>query len=305
MLTFRPLTADCGEMVRSYVRDTACRNCDLCFMNLIGWRFRYDTEVAEHEGLLLFRFRADGHNAYLAPVGNAPWQAALADLIADAQARQEPFLMLGVCENTLARLNEAMPGYFYASANRDYADYIYLRERLATLSGKKLQSKRNFAQRFFTTYPTAEVLELTPALFDECRALERQWQEAKPDAAENTNYEAERRAFNRVLDHWDAFNGRGIALRVDGRIVAYTYGAPINHDTFDVCMEKADTRYVGAYAAINRSFAASLPEQYVYVNREEDLGVEGLRTAKLSYKPEILLHKYTVMAKHPLGTQHP
>ena len=84
---------------------------------------------------------------------------------------------------------------------------------------------------------------------------------------------------------------------------SFTYGAPVNYDTFDVCMEKADTAYEGAYAFINRAMAASLPPRFRWINREEDLGVPGLRAAKLSYHPEQLLQKYTVLTKHPLGGQ--
>ena len=81
---------------------------------------------------------------------------------------------------------------------------------------------------------------------------------------------------------------------VDGKVVAFTYGGPINYDTFDVCCEKADIDYDGAYAMINREFVRRLPEQYVLINREEDLGLEGLRKAKLSYQPKVILDKYTI-----------
>ena len=111
----------------------------------------------------------------------------------------------------------------------------------------------------------------------------------------------ERRSMSYVLDNWDNLGGMGGALRVEGRLVAFTFGAPVNYDTFDVCVEKADTEYDGAYAVINREFVRRVPEQYVYINREEDLGIEGLRRAKESYQPVMLLHKYTVMTKHPLG----
>ena len=98
----------------------------------------------------------------------------------------------------------------------------------------------------------------------------------------------------RVFKHWDTLQPLGGILLVEGRLVAFTFGGPINHDTFDVCVEKADLNYDGAYAVINREFVRSLPPQYSLINREEDLGLEGLRRAKQSYNPRILLDKYTV-----------
>lgn len=305
-IDFHPLTLDDSTLIRDVVRDTECRNCDLNFMNLMSWRFLYDTETAFHKGWLLFRFRASGHNAYLAPVGKGDWGDIMSDLVADAADRGEPFLMLGVCENILTFLDAAMPGYFYATADRTYTDYIYLRESLTTLSGKKLQPKRNHVNKFLAAYPHYVYEPLTPAHFDECRRLDEQWTAAKEEEegeAEEARltYADERRSMNYVFDNWDRLGGCGGVLRVDGIMVAFTYGAPINADTFDVCVEKADREYEGSYAVINRDFARHIPEQYVYINREEDLGIEGLRRAKLAYRPAVLLHKYTVMTKHPFA----
>ena len=303
-IPFHPLTLADRDWVQQRVYSTDCRNCDLNFMNLISWRFLYDTEVADYEGWLLFRFKADGHLAYLAPVGTGDWRAILSEMIADAVSQGHPFLLMGVCENSLRRLDVAMPDYFYASADRAYTDYIYRRESLATLAGKKLQPKRNFANRFAKLYPDYEVLPLTVELIPQCIELDAQWVDSKAVETEagRYTYEAERRSLLTAFEHWVELGGQGIVVRVEGQIVAFTYGAPINHDTFGVCMEKADTRYEGAFAIVNREFARRIPEQYIYLNREEDLGIEGLRRAKLSYQPEYLLQKYTVMTKHPFST---
>lgn len=302
-IPFHPLTLDDKDLIQQRVLHTERRNCDLNFMNLVSWRFLYDTEVADYDGWLLFRFKADGHLAYLSPVGDGDWAQMMRTLVEDSTLEGHPFLMLGVCENALNKLDEALPGYFYATADRNYTDYIYRRESLATLSGKKLQPKRNFANRFANHYPDFETLPLTRELIAQCIDLDEKWadqKESETDAGRYT-YEAERRSLITVFDNWEKLDGRGLVLRTGGEIVAFTYGAPINYDTFDVCVEKADTSYEGAFAMINREFARSLPEQYVYLNREEDLGIEGLRRSKLSYHPEILLQKYTVMTKHPFA----
>lgn len=307
MIDFHPLTLADGAAIRNHVLHTACRNCDLNVVNLLSWRFLYATETTIHRGWLLFRFKANGHLAYQIPVGIGDYADIMPELLADAAAQDHPFLMLGVCENVLATLESSMPGHFYATADRAYVDYIYRREALATLAGKKLQSKRNHANRFVKAHPDYVYQALSPADFADCRRLADRWRQHKSEGAAPLRTADEQRSMDFVFDHWDALTPLGLqgaTVRIDGRLVAFTYGAPINHDTFDVCLEKADTDVEGAFAIINRDFVRHLPEHYVYVNREEDLGIEGLRQAKLAYHPEVLLQKYTVMTKHPLGHPH-
>ena len=107
----------------------------------------------------------------------------------------------------------------------------------------------------------------------------------------------------RVFDLWDEIGALGGTIWVDGKLIAFTFGCPITNTVFDVCVEKADTAYEGAFSIINQEFAQHLPEQYEYMNREEDLGIEGLRYAKLSYKPDILLEKNVIMEKYPLAQE--
>lgn len=302
---FHPLTIADKTLVQSRVFHTDCRNCDLNFMNLVSWRFLYDTEVADINGWLLFRFKYNGHLAYLPPIGTGDITEMVKLLIDDAARQNEPFLMMGACKNMLARIQAAMPGHFHVTANRDYADYIYLRKNLVTLAGKRLQSKRNFSNRFTTRYPDCETVPITREIIPQCIELEEKWERQKGNT-DNTSshaHDAERHSLLTVFENWEKLDGLGIALRVSGKIVAFTYGAPVNHDTFDVCVEKADISYEGAFAAINRELARHIPTQYVFVNREEDLGIDGLRKAKLSYHPETILQKYTITAREPFA-QH-
>lgn len=302
-IPFHPLELADKEAIKKMVHDSACRNCDLNFMNLFSWRFLYDTEVAVYKHWLLFRFKADGHNAYMAPVGNGDWRDIVTEMQTDAKALGHPFLMLGVCDTPVACLEEAMPGYFYAKADRNFSDYIYLRESLATLAGKKMQAKRNFANRFARLYPDYRFEPLQPSHFGECMELALRWTSEKHTPAEPSRYtwQAERQSIQTVFDHWDALDGQGGTIWIGNRLAAFTYGAPVNHDTFDICAEKADAAYEGIYATLCRDFARSIPPAYTYINREEDLGIDGLRQSKLSYHPYMLLHKYTVMTKHPMG----
>lgn len=296
-INFRPVSlADC-KAVRQKVYATDCRNADLNFMNLMSWRFFYGTELAFHNGWLLFRFKAAGHLAYLPPIGEGEWKDILQDMMADAEAQGEDFCLMGVCQHSFERLNEVMPGYFDAYIDRSYSDYLYKRETLATLAGKKLQPKRNHIHRFEKLFPDYEYLPLTAEFFPECLALVAKWNEKKEDLGARLSASDERQALEFAFQNWDELCGMGGVLRVGGKIVAFTYGAPINFDTFDVCVEKADIDYDGAFPMINREFARHLPERFVYINWEEDLGIEGLRKAKLSYQPEWVLDKYVMTKK--------
>ena len=162
MIPFHPLTLADRDLVQQRVLHSDYRYCDYNFLNLIGWRFMYDTEVADYKGWLLFRFKADGHLAYQIPVGNGDRRDIIKDMLDDAQQQGHPFLMLGVFEHALAQLEMAMPGYFFAKADRNYSEYIYSRDKLSTLSGKKLQPKRNCAATTWCRYTTISLCRSRP-----------------------------------------------------------------------------------------------------------------------------------------------
>lgn len=301
---FRPLTLADKPIVEQFTLKSECRNCDLNFMNLMSWRFLYDTEIAVVRGWLVFRFYADGHLAYQIPVGEGQWADILPLMIEDARHMGHPFLLLGVCQRFVDELERDFPDYFQFVVKREYADYVYSRESLATLAGKKLQSKRNFVNRFVREHPNYSYRPLEEADIPLCLSLEEQWQQYKEEEGQRTSaYDNELRSMRYVFDHWKELGGRGGILMDGSEVLAFTFGAPINYDTFDVCVEKADARVEGAYAMINREFVRHLPPEYILINREEDLGIEGLRKAKLSYQPQVLLLKHAVMLKRPFEAE--
>lgn len=295
-IAFHPLTLADKELVEQRVFLSRCRSCDFNFMNLFSWRFMYETEVADHAGWLLFRFKVEGRQAYHFPVGEGDLSEILLELIADAASSGCPFLMMGVSQEFLEMMEKALPGLFSATSDRAYSDYIYARRALETYVGKKLQPKRNFVNRFVRQHPDYEILPLSLDLVPRCVELDEMWmaQKESPTEVGRYTYSAERRSLLTVFDHWEALSSRGLVVRVKDRIVAFSYGAPINYDTFDVCVEKADKRVEGAFALICQAFVKSLPDQYLLINREEDLGLEGLRNSKLSYSPQLILHKFSV-----------
>ena len=295
-MEFRRLDIEDKQTVQRYTLHGGYRNCDFAFANLYGWRFLYQTEIAEYGGFLLLRFYVGGELSYMFPLGEGDIRPVMEELMSDARTKGLPFAMYGLCKEKCYELESLFPGKFAFTSRHDYSDYLYLRSDLSTLTGKKFQSKRNHVNKFRRSYPGYEFKPLSRSLVPECIELETLWCRAK-NCGEDRALQNERKCMNAALSRFEELDISGGVLTVDGRIVGFTYGAPVNHDTFDTCVEKADTDYDGAYAMINHEFAKTIPEQYVYINREEDLGLEGLRKAKLSYQPHILLEKYRLELK--------
>lgn len=297
-MQFKPISLAAKEQIQRFTLTGKGMNCDLSFANMFSWRFLYDTLYAEEDGFIFFRFHTRHHLAYMMPVGNGDLKTAISKIMQDAREQGHPFLLLGVCGDMRQQIEDLFPNQLTIEYDRDYCDYIYSRESLATLKGKKLQPKRNHANKFHRIYPEAEFKPLTVREIPDCLAMAEEWYKTHSDVDDIEN---EHRSLKECLANFEALGLLGGVLYVHGKVAAFTYGMPINADTFDVCVEKADEAYEGSYAVVNQEFVKSLPAQYNYVNREEDMGLEGLRKAKLSYQPAIILQKYIIKELHPMS----
>ena len=295
-LDFHTLTLADRAAVQAVTLTSGRRNCNYTFANLVGWQFWYRTEVCVLPGVVVLRFSLDGERAYMLCMRDTPSCELLEALCADCG---HGLTLLGLEEEAALQLkrNACRKGIqIRVEQRRDQFDYIYRRESLATLRGGKLQAKRNHVNHFRASYPDFEYRPLEPSLFDECRRVATLWHDGKKH--DNPFYgdtiEVEKHAMETIFAYWDELDMRGGSIFLDGRMVAFTYGAAVTTDTFDVCVEKADLGVEGAFSIINQQFCAHLPESFTFVNREEDMGLPGLRTAKLSYHPEILLSFHVV-----------
>ena len=311
-MTFHQLTLSDREAMQAVTLPSGRRNCNYNFANLVGWQFWYSTEVCVLENAVVLRYTFDGQRAYMVCTSEALSPELIEALFDDSNG---DLTLIGLEDSQVAQLSIINCQLSITTEPvRDQYDYIYRRTDLATLHGKHLDAKRNHIHRFRAEHPDYEYRPLTPELFDECRRLTEIWQEDKAaikreqsqvylSSAEreqartkfnqnengNETIDAEHRVMETIFSNWDALGMTGGSIFVDGRMVAFTYGAAVTTDTLDVCVEKADRHVEGAFAIINQQFAEHLPEQYIYLNREEDMGISGLRQAKLSYHPEILL----------------
>jgi len=270
--------------------------CEYCFGNTYAWCLKYGTEITQQKGFFLSRTL--GQMAYCFPVGPGDLRDVIPLLREDAARHGVALKLYGLTAQDIPRLEAACPGVFRVEKclQADF-DYLYNQEDLATLPGKKYHQKRNHVARFMRERGNWHYEELTPALLEECIAMEHAW------AAQNLErnpegFAQEQEALERCLAHFELFQPRGALLRADGpggRVIAFTLGEALSRRTFCTHYEKAYAEYTGAYQMINRSFAEQSLGEFELINREEDLGDEGLRRAKMSYHPAEVLEKYTAV----------
>lgn len=250
---------------------------------------------------MVIRFNIEGGEklGYMQPIGE-DGSHDFADIIPllarDAHSHGNRLRMIDLTEEGCEGLNTLYGKCFALHSDPAFEDYIYLRESLSTLSGKRLQPKRNHINKFRALYPTYEYHPLTPSHFEACEELDCKWRAAHGDECDDLT--PERCAMLHAFENFKELGLHGGVLYIDGELAAFTYGSAINSDTFCIHIEKGLTQYAGCYTMINQLFASSLPSNYKYINREEDLGIEGLRRAKLSYYPDHKQTKYTAIYLH-------
>jgi hypothetical protein len=181
---------------------------------------------------------------------------------------------------------------YVATDHRDWSDYVYLAEKLRTLSGKKLSGQRNHRNFFIKQYPDWSFEEITSNNIEKVKSF---FEEYSQNIQKDSSYfEEERKAVLEVMDHIDCYGFLGGMILTEGRPVAFSFGEIVG-DTLFVHIEKADRQVRGAYQMMVSEFVARFADDRVlYVNREEDVGDPGLRYAKESYHPHMLLPKYTI-----------
>ncbi|MCM1151762.1 MAG: GNAT family N-acetyltransferase [Alistipes sp.] len=299
MIEFRPVRLEDRATIERYTMPSEIRNCDLAFANMYCWQAVYRSAWAVVGGFLVIRFHIDGGTkiGYMQPVGEGDFAPIVPALRDDAHALGQRLRIIGITDEGRDRIRRMHLGEFAFESDRALEDYIYRADDLRELPGRRYQPKRNHINRFLAAYPDFRYEELTPDRFAECMALERAWRRAHE--GHTSELCAEQRAMQLAFEHFDELGLRGGCIRVGDRLAAFTYGSAVNDHTFVVHVEKADTAFEGAFTVINKLFAEHLPERFTQINREEDLGLEGLRHAKLSYHPTELQHKYAAIRLHP------
>ncbi len=285
-INFKTIEKTDKPIFDKFFRSGYCESSKYTFTNLYMWRDFYDVRWAVEEGVL-FIF-----------AGNVAWQPFGAT--EKMPGAVEKILNL-TCEfeflekDFVAELEKNPAAQFEISADRDKSDYVYLAQDLINLSGRKYHSKKNNVNQFYKDYPTAEYMAITPEIIPLCLERLDFWYEAQVAnfPALEKNLSSERRAIREIFDDFEYFGLKGGAILLGGKIAAFTFGELQNSDTAVIHVEKADAEIRGAYAAINQQFLANAWADVKFVNREEDLGIEGLRRAKESYRPVKMIDKFS------------
>lgn len=296
MLNFKQPEKDDREWISRCFSYAHSMNCEYTFGNIYLWRAAYKTLVAHYDGFVICRWISESGPAYSLPIGDGDFRAAVNEIISDARSLGFRARIYGVTETYKSLLLSDFPGEFSFEYDPGNNDYIYNASDLATLSGKKYHSKRNHIANFKRNNPDWRFEDIDESNISECITLHTSWITDKDDSDDEADFSLEFEAVLTGFEHYKELGFKGGLIRVAGSPVAYTYGEALNSRCFVTHFEKAPADIQGAYAIINQEFAKRLLEDgYTYINREEDLGIEGLRKAKQSYKPVIWLRKETAV----------
>ncbi len=289
MLDFKTPCKDDLPYIRKICEQFGTMGCDFNAANIFIWREKYKIKICVYYGFLVLAYFRDGKPwGYSFPLGEGDPTVVVAEIFKDAKQRgiKAEFVMLTEAQkHKLVKIT----GYKFSFRElKGDEDYIYRNYDLSILPGKKFHAKRNHISKFDRTYPKWEFVFINKNNKADALKVAEKWCKSKDiNPYQNEEY----KAIEETLENYDILKMHGGILYVEGEPAAMTMGCEINKKTFDVIFEKALVEYAGAYAKINNEFAKTLVG-FEFINREEDLGIETLRQAKLSYHPVVILKRY-------------
>lgn len=296
MANFREIKIEDKKWVDGILNSSYAESLEYNFTTAFIWRKIYGIQISPLCNGELYTTKTKD-NSFLIPQGNGNIKGAIDEIFDYCKENKILPRFYSVTENTKKILEEYYPNMFRFRENRDGADYVYESEKLATLSGKKLSAKRNHINRFIENNPDWKYEKIDKSNISEAFEMNEKWCRA-------VNFETKKGlkeegcAVREAFENFDELKLVGGLIRAQGEVVAYSMGDPLNKDTFLVHIEKAFAEVQGAYAIMNREFVSHNCKDYIYVNREDDTGDEGLRKAKLSYKPVKLIDKWIAKAEY-------
>ncbi len=292
-IAFKTVTLCDKCWVDGIVRAENSPSADYNFGNIYIWDKYYRQLIARQGDRMLTKLRYEGRPAFVFPIGSGPLRPALELLRAYAAWRGCPLVIRGVTDRHRELLEREYPGCFRYQLEEKNLDYIYRAERLASYAGRELHGKKNHCNRFEAEHDW-EFLPLSREWIPACLDMLDVWTEENSPRLDKS-VANEHDAILRAFAAFERLGLEGGVLLAEGKVVGFSLGEMCAEDTFDVHFEKARVDMNGAYPMVCRELTRMLLARHpglVYLNREDDMGLEPLRRSKLSYKPEYLLNKY-------------
>lgn len=258
---------------------------DMVFGNLYIWHFSREIKYAIlHDCLVIWtKFPSEPFPFIFYPLGRGNRKGAIEKMKEYFLDNKMPFSLRNLEGYQSAELESLFPNSFELAQNRNRFDYIYNINELIALNGRTLHKKKNHLNRFFKLYPDFVYERIDSRNANEVLAAYSEWFSANSD--KNEGLENEFKGIRASLENFDSLNMKGAIIRIEGKIAAFSLGEQTNSDSCVIHIEKGNTFYEGIFQAINQQFLKNDFAHLRFVNREEDLGIDGLRKAKMSYKP--------------------
>lgn len=281
------------DTIRKYLKKYNFRTCDYNAANLFTWSRYMNVKWGVYKNRLMF-YNFNWH-FMLYPLGDPFSPEELNELSGIIMEEGYEGNFISVPEEYIKK-NPDLEKYFDVVLDEPNSDYLYLTERLASLSGKKLNKKKNLVSQFIRNYPEYSVEKCSKSHKEMCLDLAEKWCRVQTVADEDDK-ELEMKVLKRALDNFEELGLEGLLLFHKEKLAAFTYFSEQGNDSVTVHFEKFDYDFKGSAQMINRETALYLKDRYKYINREQDVGKEGLRQAKMSYDPVELIRTYRLIRK--------
>lgn len=295
---FKDIEIDCKNILDKYFDLVDYEACEYCFTTLYMWKDLYNTKYYVEDDFAIVAGEYENKGFIILPLAKKENMNKAFDFIIKNFEKQHKQIHLKAINKEVVEYLQSVYGdRFEYIEERNNFDYIYDGESLRTLSGRKNQKKRNHLNSFVKEYgDRVEYKKLEEADFDECINLLKEWSKDKEESIElDSEFKAIKRIFKNYEKLKDTLKISGIYI--DSKLEAFSIGEMLNDNMAVIHVEKANADIRGLYPYINQQFLLNEFSDVEFVNREEDLGIEGLRKAKLSYHPVKFAEKYTVIEK--------
>ncbi|RJR32773.1 MAG: DUF2156 domain-containing protein [Desulfobacteraceae bacterium] len=292
--SFKPLEFEDKEVFDEFLHQDPPFISELTFSNLYMWRRKHRPVWRIGERCLLIVFRPEGESPFgLFPVGSGDKREALNLLLEELGTATDEAKICRVDEKSLKMLPD--PERFRIDQDESNSDYVYLTQELIALSGKKYHRKKNHLNQFLRKNKY-EYVQLDEELLEDIREMQEEWCRMR-ECEEHPSLSEEDSTIREAFSRFGELDYTGCAILIDNKVEAFSLGEPLNEDTVVIHIEKANPAIPGLYAAVNQLFLLNSWAGMKYVNREQDLGIEGLRKAKQSYYPNHMINKYTLIPR--------